>query len=467
MNLFLVKKIIFCLGLLILMAMPVFVQAQEPIFDPEYIISDHFLTDWQTMSLEEIQDFLIQTGGTLGDYSAIDIDGQKKMAAEIIFRSSQEYKINPQILITLLQREKGLITKKNPTIDDYNWATGFSCYDYRSPVGRFRGFAYQVDRAAWRLRYYLEHPWQFQFRVGTKTPTLVNQNDRWVKNKYQANYVVTPKNQVTAGFYNYAPHLYDNWLFWKIWQNWFGQPGQTLAEGSLVRAKNEPGVWLIQDDKKRPFYSSTLFLLSYNFNEVKEVDPQILEEYPVGKPMRFPNFTLVKSSLGDIFMLVEDEKRSITENIFKRIGFHPEEIIIVEENDLDYYQLGTPILSPYPSGALLQNNETKAVYYVKENIKYPIIDKSILMANYPYSYIIRVNPEELDSFDLGAQIRFRSGTLVKSLDSPAVYVISQEKRLPIVSEEVFEVMGYQWDKIIEVKQSILETYPLGEIINLE
>lgn len=460
------KKITLVTLVALFLFFPFFSKAQEPVFDPEYILANHILTDWQSMSLEEIQAFLVNAGGTLGNHYEIDIDGQKKSVAEIIYRASQEYEINPQVLITLLQREKSIITEKNPTIDDYNWATGFSCYDYQNPVSRFRGFARQVDRAAWRFRYYLEHPWQFQFKVGVKNETLVNSNDRWLRNLNGYSYFVTPKNEATAGFYNYAPHLYDNWLFWKIWQNWFGKDNEGILDGSLVKKIGEQGIWLIQNDQRRPFYSKTIFLLSYNFEEVKEVDEKTLLEYPVGEMMKFPNFSLVKTPSKEIFMLVDNNKRPITEEIFRKIGFHPGEIITVEESDISHYQLGSPILSPYPSGALLQNNETKAVYYVKENTKYPIIDKTILMANYPYSHIIKVNPEELAEFETGSQIKFRDGTLVKSPNSSAVYVISKEKKLPIKSALAFETLGYQWNRIIEVDNHILESYPLGEIINL-
>lgn len=435
------------------------------VFDPEYIISDYELTNHQTMTMNEIQGFLEEKEGALANYSAVDIDGKMKTAAEIIYRASQDYKINPQHLLALLQREKSLITKKSPSNDDYNWATGFSCYDYRNPVSRFRGFARQVDRAAWRFRYYLEHPWQFQFRVGTTGKTLVDWNDRWLVNIHGR--YITAKNAATAGLYNYAPHIYDNWLFWKIWQNWFGTENQKFTDGTLVRIKDEQGVWLIQNSQRRPFYSENVFLLSYKFKDVKVVENSDLADYSVGPAMTFPNYSLVQSSFGEMFMLVDNKKRSISEKIFRSIGFHPDEIIKVDENDLNTYEIGTPILSPYPNGALLQDNETKAVYYVKENIKYPIIDISILNANFPYSNISKVDPQELAEFTMGDQVKFRDGTLIKTFDSPAVYVISQQKRLPIPSAEVFETIGYQWDSIIEVDKSFLNMHDLGEVLKID
>ncbi len=458
------RATIFLFWFILVLSWPLISQAEDPVFDPEYIISDHELTDYQAMTLNEVQDFLEKAGGALANYSTRDIDGKEKLASEIIYRASQEYRINPQFLIALIQREKSLITKKSPTKDDYNWATGFTCYDYRRPVPKYRGLTLQIDRAAWRFRYYLEHPWQFQFKAGVETKTLVNWKDKWLVRKYGR--FVTPKNAATANLYNYAPHVFDNWLFWKIWLKWFGFQDKKFPNGTLLRAEGENGVWLIQNEQRRPFHSKNVFLLNYNFKDVQIVNRQDLESYEFGKPMAFPNYSLVSSPNDEVFMLVNDKKRLISEKIFRAIGFHPEEIIEVEDSDLTPYQDGEPILSPYPSGALIQNNDSKAVYYVKENIKYPIVDAEILNVNFPYSHIIKVDPQELAEFKNGESIRFRDGTLIKTPVSPAVYVISQGKRLPVSSAETFEAVGYQWDSIIEVNELILNLHPLGKVIKV-
>jgi len=420
-------------------------------FDPDYIISDSELTDFQTMNQAEIQSFLEIIGGALKNYSTVDIDGQKKMASEIIYRASQDYEINSQVLIALLQKEKGLITKKNPTNDEYNWATGFACYDHRGPVKRFRGFAVQVDRAAWRLNYFLEHPWEFTYHSGQIYRIS------WQK--------VVPQNSATAAFYNYTPHVKGNKLFWQIWQNWFAQEAGIIADGSLVRIKNEEGVWLIQNNERRPFHSATVFLMNHKFKDVEMVNQNELEGYKIGEAVNFPNYSLV--SMGEeIFMLAHKEKRPISYKMFRAIGFNPEEIIEVEENDLAFYQEGERISSPYPSGALLQDEDSKGVFYVKGNMKQPIIDIAILNNNFPYNSIVKVSASELSKFETGSQVKFRDGTLLKTADSPAVYVIGHGEYCPIFSAETFDALGYQWDAIINVKENILNLHSPGEIIKI-
>ncbi|MFA5050514.1 MAG: hypothetical protein WC499_00140 [Patescibacteria group bacterium] len=425
----------------------------EVFFNPNSIISDHDLTDYQSMTLEEIQKFLENAGGTLDTYQCTDIDGRKKLASEIIYRAAQEYKVNPQIIITVLQKEQTLVSQPPKKSSQYDWATGFGCYDYRKPVQRFSGFATQVDRAAWRLRYFLEHPWEFFYRAG-QTYKISRQK-------------VSPQNSATAALYNYTPYVTGNKLFWSIWQKWFVKKTESkFADGTLLKAKGDNGVWLIQNNQRRPFYSKTVFLLNHSFKNVREVSIEELKSFEIGEPMTFPNYSLVEASSGEIFMLIDGAKRSISEKIFKAIGFNPEEIIKVETNDLTTYKYGAPIRTPYPSGALLQDKASKSVYYVEEDIKYPIVDQSILDVNFPYFHIVKAESKYLSEFKNGEPVKFRDGTLVKTTNEPNVYLITQGQRMPIPSEEIFDALGYQWSAILIIPETVLFMYPLGEPLKI-
>ncbi|MFH0779542.1 MAG: hypothetical protein V1928_01660 [Parcubacteria group bacterium] len=75
-------------------------------FDNGNIIVDKDLTNYNSMSLTDIQDFLMKKSGTLAQYSTLNKNGVQKSAAEIIYDASQEYKINPQFLLVMLQKNK-------------------------------------------------------------------------------------------------------------------------------------------------------------------------------------------------------------------------------------------------------------------------------------------------------------------------------------------------------------------------
>ena len=438
--------------------------AQAAEFDRNYIISDEELTDYNSMTVGEIQDFLTNgpgKTGTLGNYEDVDTNGKKHLASEIIYNASQRYKINPKFLLVLLQREQSLITDPSPTSKQLQCATGYTCGDYKRLVGfvaRYGGFTKQVDRAAWRFRYYLEHPWEFNHRKSLTSLTM--DRDR-----------IIPQNIATASLYNYAPHIWDNLLLWRIWNNWnkwFGEEEFEYPDGSLLKTEDSPDVWFIQRNTRRLFHSLNVFLSSYNFAQVQIVPREVLEKYKVGPDMQFPNYSLLRTPVGGIYLLANGKRRPIvSERVFRAIGFHPNEVIPVDWQDLERLPVGEAVATPYPNGVLLQNKVTGSVWYVENDKKFPIWSEEILLANFPSNPLIQVHPGEFDLFKEVEPLKFRDGMLVKSLDHSAVFVISGGKRRPVTSAEIFEALGYQWEAIVEVEESILQIHPLGEIIDVD
>jgi len=422
-------------------------------FNPEYIISDYELTDAKKMGLEEITEFLNQFSGSLKNYETVDIDGKIKSAAEIIFNASQRHQINPQVIITILQKEQTLVTQKVKKSTQYDWATGFAAYDGKKPVEKFRGFANQVDRAAWRLRLFLEQPWEFVFRPG-QIYKISGQ-------------LVRPQNLATAALYNYTPFIQGNRLFWQIWQKWFAKNYGSLEDGTLVRVIGDKGVWLIQNGERRPIRSKNIFLARFDFKKVKEISLKELEKYPSGEPVKFPNYSLVQAPNKGVYLLVDDIKRPIiSEKIFREIGFNFEEVVKADWSDLALYQDGLPISTPYPIGTLLKNKKTGELYFVKDNFKQLILTEKIKEINYPYLKIIEVDPEKLDGFVLAEPVKFQDGTLIKSENSPTIYLISGGKRHPIADPETFIALGYRWGEVINVSENVLDLHPLDEPIAL-
>ena len=108
-----IKKpsVIIIFFILINLILPSFGRADNNVFDPNYIVSDYDLTNYDSMTLDEIQNFLENFVGILKNYLTEDIDGKEKLASEIIYRASQEYAINPQIILTLVQKEQTLISR--------------------------------------------------------------------------------------------------------------------------------------------------------------------------------------------------------------------------------------------------------------------------------------------------------------------------------------------------------------------
>lgn len=423
-------------------------------FRPELIITDIEMTDFRSMDLLDIQDFLERKNSALATYITENASGELKTASEIIFDASQQYHINPKVLLVLLQKEQSLI-EGAPSEYNLNWATGYavcdSCRTNDPAIQQYMGFGNQVDRAAYRLQYYAQNPHQFTFRHGNLY-TIDNQD-------------VMIYNQATASLYNYTPHIHGNYNFWKLWQRWFKQK---YPHGSLVKTDLEPTVYRIEYGRKRPITSMSVLMSKYDPTSIITINPSELDTYEEGPAIKFPNYSLFQTPDESIYLLVNDTIRKFESfDLFRKIGFNILELEHVEQSDLEGFSEGPIITSrdAYPTGALIQNEETGGVFYIYDGVRHPIVSKEILETRFKNISLLTKPEEELGQFELGTPLLFPDGTLISTSNSSAVYVIEHGKRRPITSGTIFEELGYDWSTIIETSANALEIHPIGEPID--
>jgi len=468
-------------------------------FNPNYIISDSEILDKSTMSLNDIKSFLSEKGGSLANRAIENYDNILKSAAEIIYDAAinnydcddinlsdnptiAERKakcvpisINPRFLLVLLQKEQSLLDEKNPKQSQLDWAAGYGCPDGGGCNPKYQGFGKQVNSASLQFYEYMANHFIYKYQAGK---TYV------AKNKYDAlipiteadqetlnspeKITVTPQNKATASLYTYTPHVYNgNYNFWKLWNQYFSR---IFPDGSLVRADSEPGVWLIQGGKKRPFLSQGALNSRYDPKKIITVNKADLDGYLKGDPIKFAQYSLVKSPPGDIYLLVNDAKRKIeSPEAFRRLGFNPEEVDSASSQDLSYYQNGDPVTEndAYPTGVLLKDPKTGGVYFVINGAKAPLIDPIFLKTKFKNYSAIKATEEELEKYTKIEPVKFEDGYLLKSTMNPSVYVISNGVKRPIASGKVFENLGYKWENILEVHPRVLALYGQGEIITEE
>ncbi len=451
-----ILKITIIVSLFLALLMPIY-PTQAANFNNGYIISDSDLTNESSMTLSEIQEFLTRRNGTLDSYWSIDLDGQKKSAAEIIWQASQKNKINPKFLLVMLQKEQSLVEDDSPTQKQYDWAMGYgvcdACDINDSGLLIFKGFASQVNMMASRNRWYIET------------------TEGWLKkpgNTYSIDgHDVYINNQATANLYNYTPHIHGNYVFWQIWNSWFTQK---YPDGSLLQAEKEIGVWLIENGKRRPFISKSALVSRYDLKNIIVVGKNEIDKYEVGYPIKFANFSLLQTPMGNVYLLVDNELRKFADaEVLRFLGYNPEEFEDLSLEDFSKYDLGEEITlqSAYPMGALLQDKTTGGVYFVQDGLKHPILTKDVLVLNYPQFHLTQVSPEELELYPTQEAVKLKDGLIVKSNEGSAVYVISNGQKRPVISGDVYERLGYKWENIHLVQEKTLFNLELGAIIDLE
>lgn len=434
------------------------------VWNQNRILSDSDLEQYRSMSVEEIQTF-ITVRGALGAYVTVDVDGKMKRAADIIGRVAESYRLNPRFLLALIQKEQGLVEDTSLTEAQLAWATGYAicdrCDKDHPELQEFMGFANQLEQAAKRFREMYLPALAADGKTQTGWGVGVEKRADGVR--------VKPENRATAALYTYTPHLAGNHLLWRIWQKWFSL---RYPDGTLLTSDHskEPTVYLIQGGLKRPIDSMSTLLSRFDPRKIIEIPKEELATYGEGAPIRYPDYSLVRTPRGVIYLTVQDTLRGFpSREIFRTLGFKDDDVINVTDEELASFVEGKPLsaASAYPQGALLQDSTTGGVYYVAETSKFPIWSKELLRSRFPVRQITRVSPEELEHYETGAPLRFNDGELVAATGNPTVYVISEGRRRPIASEYTFLAMGWQWQQIIWTSEKVLALHELGDSVSAE
>ena len=236
-------------------------------FDAGRIIDDIVFTNNQSMNVDQIQTFLngkvpiCDNWGTNGSTSTSRRDffvskgwplplkclkeytEGDKSSAQIIYDAAQEFRINPQVLIVLLQKEQGLVTDTWPDPVQYRSATGYGCPDTAACDSQYYGLTNQIRWSARMFRAILNDSttWYTPYELG-------NNYIPYNPNALCGGSTVSIQNRSTAALYNYTPYQpnnaslaagygsgdacssYGSRNFYQYFKDWFGSTYGVLSE---------------------------------------------------------------------------------------------------------------------------------------------------------------------------------------------------------------------------------------------
>ena len=180
-----------------------------------------------------------------------DTKGVKKpgmlSTAEIIYQASQQYQINPMVLLTILKKESYVFTDTWPFKYDYNTVMGYGCPD-NAPCDRdYFGLYNQIHHAARQFDLYKKNIYSYNYLPYTNNNILYSPNYACgSKNVYLENiattslYIYTPYTPNEAALKNYPGTAYcgayGNRNFFMFFNEWFGS---TWGEAKDLRVHRE------------------------------------------------------------------------------------------------------------------------------------------------------------------------------------------------------------------------------------
>ncbi|MCX6782187.1 MAG: serine hydrolase [Candidatus Magasanikbacteria bacterium] len=430
----------------------VFAEAE---FNPHFIISDEELQKCEEWSVRDIQSFLDSKGSYLANFRGEDVSGTIKTAAEIIYDSAIRNQISAKFLLVTLQKEQSLITDDAPSQKQMDWATGYAVCDSCSlsdpKVLKYKGFGKQVDGAAGIMRWYYDNRFTKSYIKQMNTETIIDSQP------------VTPQSWATAFLYTYTPHLHGNMNFWRIWSNWFTQ---FYPNGTIVQSPSSTEYFLIADGKKRRFKSMTSLITRADPKMAVSMSEADLRNYSDGPDIAFPNYSILKTSSATYLVDYDFIRPFASDEVVRMLGYNPQEIIEVSDNDLVGYVLGSTITASTtaPQGVVYQITDLGNSYYLlKDNILYPIVDADLIKTNFAGITVEKKTKKDITKYSTANEpLKFADGSLIKIKDTNRLYVIEKGKKRRISDEETFSAMGYKKENLVQIDLVYALAIPDGD-----
>jgi hypothetical protein len=238
-------------------------------FRPGYIVSDATFYQGDALDANSVQAFLNEkvptcragyvclkdfrqnTTNRAADAMCSAYQGASgESAAQIIAKVGQACGISQKAILTLLQKEQGLVNDSWPSDRQYRSAMGYGCPDTADCDTEYYGFFQQVYKGASQLKRYGNPAGSgsnfSRYPVGRTSAVQYNPNAACGSGQ------VLIENKATAALYYYTPYqpntaaltnlygigdncsAYGNRNFWRIFSDWFGSPtGGTNPVGGM------------------------------------------------------------------------------------------------------------------------------------------------------------------------------------------------------------------------------------------
>jgi len=341
-------------------------------------------------------------------------------AAQIFYDAAQTYNINPQVLLVMLKKESaGPLTADNwPLKSQYNYAMGYACPDSgpnnsANCSSNYAGLYNQVTLSAWQLNYYKEHPNNYRYHIGLNDIQYSPDVSCGTKQ-------VNIDNIATLSLYIYTPYTpndaslaaypgtascgaYGNRNFFAYFKEWFGITSLDLVRGP------DGDAYKIEDGKKRVFADSETFSsYSYKWSDLIPLTSYQLSQIPNGPAMPY------------------------------NVNFRNNKFVRV----------------------------TDSVYLVENGVKRPVSDGITLLSySYTFANTVLISPLEMSKIPDGAQVpynvNFRNGQLIRSSDNDGVYFVERGTKRPFPDGETFSSYSYTWTGIIQIGPLEMSKIPDG------
>jgi peptidoglycan hydrolase-like amidase len=234
----------------------------------------------------------------------------------------------------------------------------------------------------------------------------------------------------------------------------------TYPNETVIKAKDNPSVYLMVDGKRRAFPSATMFeRLGYKWKNILEIENTEINRYTVLGNVVYPDGTLIRAE-GEqtVYLVDKGQKRAITsETLLKKLGYSFSNVITIPKNTIGDYQTGEA--ASYPDGTLIKIKNNPAVYQVSNGTKKEFTSMELFKAvGGNWSNVIEISNGEMDLYETNGSVRYPENSLIKKSGGEKIYVIKNGQAVWIKTAEEFLKAGYKWSNVIQISALEMDLY---------
>lgn len=307
-----------------------------------------------------------------------------RSAAQLIWDVSQQYNLNPQVLLVLLQKEQAIVTDDWPWTAQYRSATGYGCPDTAPCASQYYGFYNQISNAAWQFNYYAAHPTSFSYRAGFTNYVQYNPNascggsNVYIQNQATANlYIYTPYQPNASALNNLYEtgdtcSAYGNRNFWRMFNDWFGityanDSNAPHPDGTLI--SDASGVYIVSTNSRHHVYATAFSTAGFRWSDVRPAttgDSLLPITTPYDKVAEGTIFSL---SDGNVYVAQSlsgtAQKQWLSYNAFVSLGYKWSDVVAAQAAEVPTTTTpGIYTSDRHPTGTLVSNQS--GVYLMGE-----------------------------------------------------------------------------------------------------
>lgn len=491
--------------------LPMLVSAQE--FDPNLLISDERFADTETLGgVEGIQKFLESKGSVLSNTAPDFLVklrepgdsnlksrlpdprpslGRLRTAAELIFDAATSAGLNPQVVLATLQKEQSLIAGQFSSDRDLQQALdrslGFGCPDEGGCSDILLGFYHQLfgnfDAADSR---YIGMPFSlmrsFRFEVsgvrvgrGPMVDAAGNAfgNGNRVRTSRKGDTVTfentqgPPHNALTtqtvtlANFATSALYRYTPHVYNGNFNfSKFFVAWFKYPNGTLVQTAGDAKIYVLDNGLKRPISSFVINQRGLNAGNVIALSAIEFGEYPLGDVMVPDEGTLLKSPAGQIHIIENGTRKLLSSFVSVQRKLNLAGAALLPDEEITSYKDGGPALPA--EGTLVKSRDNPAVYMITQNQKRLLSAFVFKQRGLKFADVLTAEaPGELDTYPAGALMPPLDGTLIKAKEEPLVYAVGNGQLRPLTGF-VFKLMKYKFSDVVAVPKTEIAGWEVGK-----